>query len=169
MAEEKKSILRGCIKTTQGPWLVHRTSRDGGIVTKYRFPSEREPLNNKQRERNRRAVTHKIFAGLRAHGNYQLPKYADNNDLLKALCEEAGWQVAEDGTISRNQNPSLNISPSTSSISHQNFHNGSFASGGSHQIDSIDSVLCCQKLIVPTVEHKQQLIDLNLELSLCSN
>ncbi|KAL0338131.1 UNVERIFIED_CONTAM: BES1/BZR1protein 3 [Sesamum angustifolium] len=60
-------------------------------------------MNNKQRERRRRYVTRKIFAGLRAHGNYNLPKHADSNDLLKALCEEAGWHVEEDGTIFRKQ------------------------------------------------------------------
>ncbi|XP_059644464.1 BES1/BZR1 homolog protein 3-like [Cornus florida] len=99
MAGEKKSVLRGCIKSSKGPWVIHRTSKDGGVFTKLRFPSDRERQNNKERERKRRAVAHKIFAGLRAHGNYQLPKHADNNDLLKAVCEEAGWHVEEDGKI----------------------------------------------------------------------
>ncbi|GFP92771.1 protein bzr1 homolog 3 [Phtheirospermum japonicum] len=99
-------MLRGCIKTSKGPWLVRRITKDGGLVTKYRFPSERERLNNKQRERRRRSVAHKIFAGLRAHGNYNLPKHADSNDLLKALCEEAGWHVEDDGKIYRKQPPS---------------------------------------------------------------
>ncbi|CAI9097232.1 OLC1v1033607C1 [Oldenlandia corymbosa var. corymbosa] len=94
-------VRRGCIKSSKGPWIVRRTTRDGGTVTKFRYPSERERLNNKQRERNRRAVAHNIFAGLRAHGNYKLPKNADSNDLLRALCEEAGWHVQEDGTVFR--------------------------------------------------------------------
>lgn len=94
-------MLKGCIKTSKGPWLVRRATKDGGVVTKYRFPSDKERLNNKQRERRRRSVAHKIFAGLRAHGNYNLPKHADSNDLLKALCEEAGWHVEEDGRIFR--------------------------------------------------------------------
>ena len=104
MAEVTKNAgltPRGCIKSSKGPWVVRRTTRNGGTVTKYRYPSDRERLNNKQRERHRRAVAHKIFAGLRAHGNYQLPKNADSNDLLKALCEEAGWHVEDDGTVYR--------------------------------------------------------------------
>lgn len=101
MADEKKKAVKGCIKTSKGPWIVHRTTKNGGIVTKYRFPTDRERQNNKQRERKRRAVAKNIFAGLRQHGNYNLPKHADSNDLLKALCEEAGWHVEEDGTIYR--------------------------------------------------------------------
>ncbi|PIN04229.1 hypothetical protein CDL12_23246 [Handroanthus impetiginosus] len=103
MEQERKSVLRGCIKTSKKPWLVRRVAKDGCLVTKYRFPSDRERLNNKQREWRRRSVAHKIFAGLRAHGNYNLPRHADSNDLLKALCEEAGWHVEEDGTIFRMQ------------------------------------------------------------------
>ncbi|KAG5582257.1 hypothetical protein H5410_052884 [Solanum commersonii] len=90
MVEDKKtSGVRGCIKTSRGPWLVHRTAKDGSV----------RATKNKQREKNRRRVAHKIFAGLRAHGNYKLPKHADTNDLLMALCKEAGWHVEEDGTI----------------------------------------------------------------------
>ncbi|KAF2288470.1 hypothetical protein GH714_007780 [Hevea brasiliensis] len=106
MADEKTSTIRGCIKSSRGPWIVHRTTKDG-IVTKYRFPSDRERQNNKQRERRRRAVARKIFAGLRQQGNYKLPKHADTNDLLKALCEEAGWHVEEDAPFIgiRSSNP----------------------------------------------------------------
>lgn len=96
---EERAVLRGCIKSTKGPWKVHKTTKDGQVVTKFRNPTENERQNNKQRERKRRAVTRNIFAGLRAHGNYHLPKHADSNDILKALCEEAGWHVEEDGTI----------------------------------------------------------------------
>ncbi|KAH7866540.1 hypothetical protein Vadar_021705 [Vaccinium darrowii] len=99
--EENRRPLRGCIKASRGPWLVHKTTKEGDVVTKLRFPSERERQKNKQRERRRRAMAQKIFAGLRTHGKYQLPKHADNNDILKALCEEAGWHVEEDGTIYR--------------------------------------------------------------------
>lgn len=93
-----KNALSGCIKTTKGPWKVHKTTKDGAKVTKYRFPSEKERQRNKEREQRRRAVAKNIFAGLRKYGNYKLPKHADNNDLLKALCVEAGWHVEEDGT-----------------------------------------------------------------------
>jgi len=59
---------------------------------------ERE--NNKRRER-RRAIAAKIYSGLRAQGNYKLPKPCDNNEVLKELCIEAGWVVEDDGTTYR--------------------------------------------------------------------
>lgn len=96
MAERGK---KGCIKTSKGPWIVRRITKRGGVTHHYRFPSERERQDNKEREKKRRGITRKIFAGLRAHGNYKLPKHPNTNDLLKALCDEAGWHVEEDGTI----------------------------------------------------------------------
>ncbi|KAK9048290.1 hypothetical protein SSX86_032749 [Deinandra increscens subsp. villosa] len=63
-----------------------------------RLPSWKERENNKRRERRRRAIAAKIYAGLRSQGNYRLPKHCDNNEVLKALCAEAGWVVEEDGT-----------------------------------------------------------------------
>uniref|UniRef100_A0A0D3F2U2 Protein BZR1 homolog n=1 Tax=Oryza barthii TaxID=65489 RepID=A0A0D3F2U2_9ORYZ len=51
--------------------------------------------------RRRRAIAAKIYAGLRAYGNYTLPKHCDNNEVLKALCNEAGWTVEPDGTTYR--------------------------------------------------------------------
>ncbi|KAK8484952.1 hypothetical protein V6N13_068251 [Hibiscus sabdariffa] len=63
-----------------------------------RMPTWKERENNKRRERRRRAIAAKIFAGLRLYGNYKLPKHCDNNEVLKALCNEAGWTVEEDGT-----------------------------------------------------------------------
>ncbi|KAE8661026.1 Trichome birefringence-like 35 isoform 1 [Hibiscus syriacus] len=101
------TTLRGCIKKSKGPWVVHRTTKNGGMVTRYRFPSEDERQKNRQRERRRRAVAHKIFAGLKDHGNCNLPKHADTNDLLKALCEEAGWHVEPDGTVYRKISESI--------------------------------------------------------------
>ncbi|KAJ4874471.1 BES1/BZR1-like protein 4 [Raphanus sativus] len=35
------------------------------------------------------------------YGNYELPKHCDNNEVLKALCNEAGWIVEQDGTTYR--------------------------------------------------------------------
>ncbi|KAF9598182.1 hypothetical protein IFM89_025799 [Coptis chinensis] len=96
---EAESAVRGCIKTSKSPWVVHRIRKDGSIATSYRHPSHKEREKNKQRERHRRAVAANIYASLRERGNYDLPKHADNNDVLKALCEEAGWHVEEDGTI----------------------------------------------------------------------
>ncbi|XP_061351353.1 BES1/BZR1 homolog protein 4-like isoform X3 [Gastrolobium bilobum] len=66
-----------------------------------RQPTWKERENNKRRERRRRAIAAKIFAGLRMYGNYKLPKHCDNNEVLKALCNEAGWIVEPDGTTYR--------------------------------------------------------------------
>lgn len=66
-----------------------------------RMPTWRERENNKRRERRRRAIAAKIFTGLRMYGNYELPKHCDNNEVLKALCNEAGWVVEPDGTTYR--------------------------------------------------------------------
>uniref|UniRef100_A0A7N0VFG6 Protein BZR1 homolog n=1 Tax=Kalanchoe fedtschenkoi TaxID=63787 RepID=A0A7N0VFG6_KALFE len=66
-----------------------------------RLPSSKERENNKRRERRRRAIAAKIFTGLRTYGNYRLPKHCDNNEVLKALCDEAGWTVEPDGTTYR--------------------------------------------------------------------
>lgn len=101
--EVRKCTVRGCIKSTSGPWIVRRPPGKGQetAAAVLRMPSARERENNKRRERRRRAIAAKIFAGLRTHGNYCLPKHADHNEVLKALCHEAGWQVEEDGTIFR--------------------------------------------------------------------
>ncbi|KAI4321578.1 hypothetical protein MLD38_034943 [Melastoma candidum] len=66
-----------------------------------RKPSWRERENNRRRERRRRAIAAKIYSGLRSQGNYNLPKHCDNNEVLKALCAEAGWVVHDDGTTYR--------------------------------------------------------------------
>ncbi|CAN6722176.1 unnamed protein product [Malus baccata var. baccata] len=66
-----------------------------------RKPSWRERENNRRRERRRRAIAAKIFAGLRAQGDFNLPKHCDNNEVLKALCLKAGWTVEDDGTTYR--------------------------------------------------------------------
>ncbi|XVE63362.1 hypothetical protein DITRI_Ditri07aG0014200 [Diplodiscus trichospermus] len=66
-----------------------------------RMPTWKERENNRRRERRRRAIAAKIFSGLRMYGNYKLPKHCDNNEVLKALCNEAGWTVEPDGTTYR--------------------------------------------------------------------
>lgn len=76
--------------------MLHRYMTSGT-----RLPTWKERENNKRRERRRRAIAAKIFAGLRVYGNYKLPKHCDNNEVLKALCNEAGWIVEEDGTTYR--------------------------------------------------------------------
>ena len=65
------------------------------------MPTWRERENNRRRERRRRAIAAKIFAGLRAYGNYNLPKHCDNNEVLKALCNEAGWVVEPEAGVER--------------------------------------------------------------------
>ena len=75
-----------------------RSGNGSGPVRVTSF-SERE--NNRRRERRRRLVTSRIFSGLRAHGNYILPRQCDNNEVLRALCDEAGWVVEPDGTTYR--------------------------------------------------------------------
>ncbi|XP_022768893.1 protein BRASSINAZOLE-RESISTANT 1-like [Durio zibethinus] len=83
-----------------------------------RKPSWRERENNRRRERRRRAVAAKIYTGLRALGNYNLPKHCDNNEVLKALCAEAGWFVEEDGTTYRKgcKPPAMDIPSSSAKI-----------------------------------------------------
>ncbi|CAO2161288.1 unnamed protein product [Urochloa humidicola] len=94
---------RGCIRSTQGPWTVRRRGRGGGLTTSLRHPTPRERENNRQRERRRRQVAARIYAGLRAHAGYTLPKHADQNDVLRALCAEAGYLVDDDGNVTRLQ------------------------------------------------------------------
>ena len=79
--------------------LLAGTMTGGGSTG--RMPTWKERENNKRRERRRRAIAAKIYTGLRAQGNYKLPKHCDNNEVLKALCAEAGWIVEEDGTTYR--------------------------------------------------------------------
>lgn len=76
-----------------------------GMTSGTRLPTWKERENNKRRERRRRAIAAKIFAGLRMYGNYKLPKHCDNNEVLKALCNEAGWTVEPDGTTYRKVRP----------------------------------------------------------------
>ncbi|EEF50526.1 beta-amylase 7 [Ricinus communis] len=69
----------------------------GGGVTRRSRPLE-EKERTKLRERHRRAITARILAGLRRHGNYNLRVRADINDVIAALAREAGWVVLPDGT-----------------------------------------------------------------------
>ncbi|KAG8653577.1 beta-amylase 7 isoform X3 [Manihot esculenta] len=77
----------------------------GGGARRSRPLEEKE--RTKLRERHRRAITARILAGLRRHGNYNLRVRADINDVIAALAREAGWVVLPDGTTfpSRTQNP----------------------------------------------------------------
>ncbi|CAI9771439.1 unnamed protein product [Fraxinus pennsylvanica] len=86
----------------RGGSTASSSAADGGGGGGRRKPSWRERENNRRRERRRRAIASKIYRGLRAQGNYNLPKHSDNNQVLKALCNEAGWIVEPDGTTYRN-------------------------------------------------------------------
>lgn len=68
----------------------------GGGARRCRPVEEKE--RTKLRERHRRAITARILAGLRRHGNYNLRVRADINDVIAALAREAGWVVLPDGT-----------------------------------------------------------------------
>ncbi|KAJ7944334.1 putative BRASSINAZOLE-RESISTANT 1 protein [Quillaja saponaria] len=84
-----------------------------------RLATWKERENNKKRERRRRAIAAKIYSGLRAQGNFKLPKHCDNNEVLKALCAEAGWIVEADGTTYRKgyKPPSTEIGGTSANIS----------------------------------------------------
>ncbi|KAE8690190.1 Protein BZR1-like protein 1 [Hibiscus syriacus] len=79
----------------------------------------KERENIKRREQRRRAIAANIYSRLRAQGNYKLPKYFDNNEVLKALCAEAGWIVEEDGTTYRKgcKPPLLELGATSTNIS----------------------------------------------------
>ncbi|CAK9230837.1 unnamed protein product, partial [Sphagnum troendelagicum] len=107
-----------------------------------RLPTWKERENNKRRERRRRAIAAKIFAGLRSYGNYKLPKHCDNNEVLKALCAEAGWIVDEEGnTYRKGSKPLLPssedqqmdvVSPSPSVSPTSSSYPGAVAAAGQH-------------------------------------
>ncbi|CAL9025202.1 unnamed protein product [Prunus brigantina] len=82
----------------------------------WRKPSWRERENNWRREMRRRATAAKIFARLRAQGNFNLPKHCDNNEVLKALCLQAGWTVEDDNTTYRKGFASRDFAPSLLAI-----------------------------------------------------
>ncbi|KAE7999513.1 hypothetical protein FH972_003932 [Carpinus fangiana] len=73
-----------------------QVSTPGGSTRRCRPLEEKE--RTKLRERHRRAITARILAGLRRHGNYNLRVRADINDVIAALAKEAGWVVLPDGT-----------------------------------------------------------------------
>ncbi|KAK9273427.1 hypothetical protein L1049_018237 [Liquidambar formosana] len=74
----------------------HQIQDAQGGVRRSRPLEEKE--RTKLRERHRRAITARILAGLRRHGNYNLRVRADINDVIAALAREAGWVVLPDGT-----------------------------------------------------------------------
>ncbi|XP_059634168.1 beta-amylase 7-like isoform X2 [Cornus florida] len=83
-----------------------------------------EKERTKMRERQRRAITAKILAGLRRHGNYNLRVRADINDVIAALAREAGWVVLPDGTTfpSRSQDTRTTGGMSTTVVTSSSSH-----------------------------------------------
>ncbi|OEL25130.1 Beta-amylase 7 [Dichanthelium oligosanthes] len=73
-------------------------SGGGGRANSSRRRAREEKERTKLRERQRRAITGRILAGLRQHGNYSLRARADINEVIAALAREAGWVVLPDGT-----------------------------------------------------------------------
>ncbi|KAE8709870.1 Protein BRASSINAZOLE-RESISTANT 1 [Hibiscus syriacus] len=100
-----------------------------------RKPSLKKRENNRRRERRRRAMAAKIYTGLRAQGNYNLPNHCDNNEVLKALCAEAGSSAKVTPFSSQNPSPlssafpspipSCQVSPSSSSFPRLDVNNPS--------------------------------------------
>ncbi|XP_020538366.1 beta-amylase 7 isoform X2 [Jatropha curcas] len=93
----------GMVPNSNSPFLHHQhiqeqvsTPGGGGGARRSRPLEEKE--RTKLRERHRRAITARILAGLRRHGNYNLRVRADINDVIAALAREAGWVVLPDGT-----------------------------------------------------------------------
>ena len=98
-----------------------------GGVRRSRPKEEKE--RTKMRERHRRAITARILAGLRKHGNYNLRVRADINDVIAALAREAGWVVLPDGTTfpskspsSSSQQPQVTTTTTTLSLTHTTLH-----------------------------------------------
>lgn len=101
--------------------------RDGSSTSSSSGRSESDKERTKLRERQRRAITTRIFHGLRKYGGYQLSPRSDINQVLRELAKEAGWVVEPDGTTYRYKvvsrcptcgvipNTSTNTTPTTSS------------------------------------------------------
>ncbi|GFP94274.1 bes1/bzr1 homolog protein 4 [Phtheirospermum japonicum] len=81
-------------------------------------------------------------SGLHLYGNYMLLKLCDNNEVLKALCDEAGWMAEPRGTTyrkkSNEQSTDFISTPSTNVILNHDF------SGGLHSWHPN----CCDSLVV---------------------
>ncbi|KAM1584350.1 hypothetical protein EV2_038770 [Malus domestica] len=60
--------------------------------------SESEKEKTKMRERQMKAITTKIFHGLRKHGGYRFSPRGDINKVLRHLATEAGWLIEPDST-----------------------------------------------------------------------
>lgn len=109
---EKHTDIDGAMPTSSGnsSQRFHNQVQEAGTPSgggSRRCRPMEEKERTKLRERHRRAITARILAGLRRHGNYNLRVRADINDVISALAREAGWVVLPDGTTfpSRSQVP----------------------------------------------------------------
>ncbi|OMO65462.1 BZR1, transcriptional repressor [Corchorus olitorius] len=84
-----------------------------------RMPTWKERENNKRRERRRRAIAAKIFAGLRMYGNYKLPKHCDNNEGCKPVdrMDIVGGSASASPCSSYHPSPCASYNPSPGSSS----------------------------------------------------
>ncbi|KAG6748104.1 hypothetical protein POTOM_048005 [Populus tomentosa] len=94
------SITYNVVKAARrkGEDKAKRAALEGNQGGARRSKPLKEKERTKLRERHRRAITARILAGLRRHGNYNLRARADINDVIAALAREAGWVVLPDGT-----------------------------------------------------------------------
>lgn len=120
--DEEEKAMAAAVMATSGGAVDTGAARSagappGGGPRRCRPKEEKE--RTKLRERQRRAITARILAGLRRHGNYNLRVRADINDVISALAREAGWVVLPDGTTfpskSQVKKPSFSFSSSSSS------------------------------------------------------
>ncbi|XP_039807876.1 beta-amylase 7-like [Panicum virgatum] len=105
--EEEEEEDDGCYYMDPCPVPVASPAGSGvgGRANYGRRRAREEKERTKLRERQRRAITGRILAGLRQHGNYSLRARADINEVIAALAREAGWVVLPDGTTFPTSSP----------------------------------------------------------------
>ncbi|KAJ6301759.1 hypothetical protein OIU77_015971 [Salix suchowensis] len=100
----------------------------------------------KLRERQRRAITTRIFHGLRKFGGYHLSRRSDINQVLRELAKEAGWVVEPDGTTYRykvvSRCPTCGVIPNTSTNTTPTTSSTVIACGGGGDCSPTTSPLC---------------------------
>ena len=105
--DEEEEEDDGCFYMDPCPVSAASPTGSGGVgrANPGRRRAREEKERTKLRERQRRAITGRILAGLRQHGNYSLRARADINEVIAALAREAGWVVLPDGTTFPTSSP----------------------------------------------------------------
>ncbi|KAJ6338156.1 hypothetical protein OIU76_007768 [Salix suchowensis] len=102
VAQIMAGVSGGTTSNSSDNQFQHQQQFQEQVTTPSGGARRSRPLEEKERtklrERHRRAITARILAGLRRHGNYNLRVRADINDVIAALAREAGWDVLPDGT-----------------------------------------------------------------------